>query len=241
MVSTTTHAQQNVDTAKMVRHVIKSLDHALMPACPIFRNHYVKCVKMGFTTVSAMPRVANVWTVNRVIRTMEHASRVVNHTTGNLCVLYVMTDSMAQRVLIYVVIVLMATRVIKIQDFVRKDAILTLSLHSAKDVIKEVIMITVDVCPVMDIVKMAYHAIRLLDSVTTAVLITGRGISVKTACTTTAMSAIHPVDIVLGMAYVTMSLGSVQLDVRIIGKDQHVTTVKTAITTLHALQAADIA
>ena len=37
------------------------------------------------------------------------------------------------------------------------------------------------------------------------------------------MSAIHPVDIVLGMAYVTMSLGSVQLDVRIIGKDQHVT------------------
>ena len=43
-----------------------------------------------------------------------------------------MTDSMAQRVLIYVVIVLMAARVIKIQDFVRKDAILTLCLHSAK-------------------------------------------------------------------------------------------------------------
>ena len=37
------------------------------------------------------------------------------------------------------------------------------------------------------------------------------------------MSAIHPVDIVLGMAYVTISLGSVQVDVRIIGKDQHVT------------------
>ena len=42
---------------------------------------------MGFTTVSAMPRVANVWAVNRVIRTMEHASRVVNHTISNLCVL----------------------------------------------------------------------------------------------------------------------------------------------------------
>ena len=38
-----------------------------------------------------------------------------------------------------------------------------------------------------------------------------------------AVSAIYLVDIVLGMAYVTMSLGSVQVDVRIIGKDQHVT------------------
>lgn len=38
-----------------------------------------------------------------------------------------------------------------------------------------------------------------------------------------AVSAIYPVDIVLGMAYVIMSLDSVQVDVRIIGKDQHVT------------------
>ena len=40
-------------------------------------------------------------------------------------------------------------------------------------------MIVVDVCPVMGIAKMAYHVIRLLDSVTTDVPITGRGISVK--------------------------------------------------------------